>query len=147
MRTFDPILLDTNILVYVHQALSPFHSQARAILERGLKEEVVLCICPQILMEFYSTITNPKRVTDPVSQEEATIEIEKYFTSRKILKIYPQVDTLKRTIQLLKIYQVKQMVIFDLQLVATMLSNKIKRLYTFNRDDFSKFKEIEALEP
>jgi predicted nucleic acid-binding protein len=37
--------------------------------------------------------------------------------------------------------------IFDLQLLATMLSNNITRLYTYNQQDFSKFKEIEALIP
>jgi hypothetical protein len=37
--------------------------------------------------------------------------------------------------------------IFDLQLVATMLSNNVSRLYTYNKDDFIKFKEIEVLTP
>lgn len=32
-------------------------------------------------------------------------------------------------------------------LVATMLSNGLTRLYTFNREDFSRFKEIEVLTP
>jgi predicted nucleic acid-binding protein len=41
---------------------------------------------------------------------------------------------------------VKQMEIFDLQLVATMISNQVKQIYTVNRDDFVKFTEIEVLE-
>ena len=147
MRTADKILIDTNVLVYVHQALSPFHTRSKALLEKGLREETSLCVCPQVLIEFYSVITNPKRVTNPVASDKAVLEIAKYFKSRKIAKIYPKEDTLKRTIELIKNYPVTQMDVFDLQLVATMLSNGVKRLSTFNVGDFEMFKEIEVTTP
>ena len=67
MKIYSPALLDTNLLVYYHQQLSPFHGQAKAVLETGLRGEMPLCICPQVLMEFYAVITNPKRVTHPIS--------------------------------------------------------------------------------
>ncbi len=41
-----------------HQDLSPFHDKARAIPEMGLRRGLPLCICPQVLMEFYASITN-----------------------------------------------------------------------------------------
>lgn len=147
MKTSNLILLDTNILVYCHQDLSPFHLQAKTIMEKGLRETLPLCVCPQVLMEFFSTITNPKRVTDPVSPEEAIQELEKYCTRRWIAKIHPRDETLAITLDLLKKYPVKQMEIFDLQLVATMLSNRVRRIYTVNRDDFLKFTEIEVMTP
>jgi predicted nucleic acid-binding protein len=146
MKTSNLVLLDTNILVYYHQELSLFHQQAKELMEKGLRGAVSLCICPQVLMEFYSTITNPKRVTDPVSPGEAIQEVEKYFTRRWIAKIHPKEDVLAITLDLLKRYPVKQMEIFDLQLVATMISNQVKQIYTVNRDDFVKFTEIEVLE-
>jgi hypothetical protein len=37
--------------------------------------------------------------------------------------------------------------IFDLQLVATMLGNDVRRIYTFNRRDFEAFSELEVLTP
>lgn len=64
-----------------------------------------------------------------------------------ILKIYPKEDILDLTIDLLKKYKTKEREVFDLQLVATMLLNNITQLYTYNQDDFSRFKEIEALTP
>jgi len=147
MKTSNLILLDTNILVYYHQELSPFHARTKALLEEGRRGNFPLCICPQVLMEFYSTITNPKRVTDPASPEEAIQEIEKYATRRWLGRIHPGSETLDITLDLLKRYPVKQMEIFDLQLVATMLSNQVNRIYTFNRDDFMKYAELEVLEP
>jgi predicted nucleic acid-binding protein len=37
--------------------------------------------------------------------------------------------------------------IFDVQLVATLLANGVRKLYTFNRTDFEPFAEIEVLTP
>jgi len=147
MTTSDLRLLDSNILIYSHQALSKFHTQSRTLFEKGLRGELPLCICPQVLFEFYSVITNPRRVTSPVSPKEATQEVERYLRTKNIFSVYPKDDILSIALDLLKKYEVKDREIFDLQLVATMLSNNINRLYTFNHDDFIKFKEIEVLSP
>lgn len=48
---------------------------------------------------------------------------------------------------LVKKYEVTKQDIFNLQLVATMLSNNVTRLFTYNQDDFMKFSEIEVLTP
>ena len=36
---------------------------------------------------------------------------------------------------------------YDLQLLATMLGNNVRRIYTFNTDDFDWFERIEVLTP
>ncbi len=38
-------------------------------------------------------------------------------------------------------------ILIDIQLVATMLGNGITRIYTFNRNDFAPFAELEVLAP
>ena len=48
---------------------------------------------------------------------------------------------------LLKRYEIRKQEIFDLQLVATMLSNSVTRIFTFNQYHFSKYTEIETLQP
>lgn len=50
-------------------------------------------------------------------------------------------------ISLLKKYDIKKQEIFDTQLVATMLSNGVRRIYTFNKEDFKKYKEIKVITP
>lgn len=116
-------------------------------MNKGLSGDLLLCICPQVLNEFYAVITNPKRVTNPVSHEEAVVELEKYIRAKNILKIYPGDDILDITLDLMKKYKVREQEIFDLQLVATMLSSKVTSLYTYNKEDFSKFRGIEILLP
>lgn len=46
---------------------------------------------------------------------------------------------------LLSRYPISRQDIFDLQLTATMLSNGVTRLFTFNQKDFSMYQEIQVL--
>jgi toxin-antitoxin system PIN domain toxin len=147
MSTSDPALLDTNILVYGHQALSSFHEASRAILDKGLAGEIPLCICPQVLLEFFAVITNSRRVTKPVSSKKAISEMEKYLEAGGFRMLYPTEETLQITLDLAEKYAVNGAEIFDVHLVATMLSNEVTQLYTYNLDHFKKFPRIVALTP
>ncbi|MBW2063382.1 MAG: PIN domain-containing protein [Deltaproteobacteria bacterium] len=147
MTISDLALLDSNILIYSHQALSKFHTRSRSLISKGLRGEMSLCVSPQVLYEFYAVITNPKRVTNPVPPNDAVKEVAMFFRAKNILKIYARDDIIDRTLDLLKNYAVRGAEIFDLQLVATMLSNNVTRLYTYNQEHFTRFKEIEVLSP
>jgi predicted nucleic acid-binding protein len=147
MRTDNLILLDTNVLVYGQEKQSEFFQRSRAVIEQGFEGALSLCICPQVLMEFHSTVTNPKRVTKPVSVDESLIEIEKYLSSKNIRKIYPVKHTLSEALRLISSYQIKKQEVYDTQLVATMLTNDVTQIYTFNVDHFRQFKEIEVFTP
>lgn len=147
MTTSDTGLLDTNILVYAADKSSPFHQTAVNLRDRGMNGVTSVCISPQVLNEFFAIITTPKRVANPRSQEEAREEMEKYLNSERILKIYPGGKVIREILELLKRYKVTRQEIFDLQLVATMLLNGVRRIYTYNSDDFDKYEEIEVLKP
>lgn len=41
--------LDTNILVYAADELSPFHLACKELCNRGRKNELALCLAPQVL--------------------------------------------------------------------------------------------------
>ncbi|MBM4307604.1 MAG: PIN domain-containing protein [Deltaproteobacteria bacterium] len=102
MTTSETSLLDTNVLVYAADETSPFHATAKAIRERGLKGEISICVCPQVLIEFFAVVTDSKRVSNPRTQEEAQLEIEKYTRSGNISKIYPGPNIVERILDLLK---------------------------------------------
>ena len=147
MITSEITLIYSNILIYAHQSLSMFYEPAKALRDKGMDGEIMLCVCPQVLMEFYAVITNPKRVTNPFEPREAMSEVEKYLRTERIVKIYPGEDLVFRMIELFRKYEVRRYEIFDLQIVATMLSNGIKRLYTYNQEHFDRFTEVEVLIP
>jgi len=142
-----PFLLDSNILIYAADSHSQFYTQCKALITRGLKGEELLCVCPQVLLEFFAVVTNPKRVTQPLPPEEAMEEVRKYLRAKNILKIYPGEDIVERIAELSRRHSVSGPRIFDLKLVATMISNGVRRLYTYNEEHFKNFEEIDAVVP
>jgi toxin-antitoxin system PIN domain toxin len=142
-----PALMDANILVYGDQAHDEHHEAAKAIRDLGQRGELSLCVTPQVLNEYSAVVTNPRRVTHPLPPAEAMAQVEKYVRSRHIRKLYPGPGVHDRLRELFERRSVAGADIFDLYLVATMLENGIRRIYTFNTDDFAPFSQIEVLTP
>jgi toxin-antitoxin system PIN domain toxin len=141
-------LLDTNILVYAADEAAAFHESAKRLRDRGIAGEVPLVVSPQVLMEFFAVITNPRRVEHPRSPEEAQIEVEKYLQAAAIRKIHPGTDIIERVLDLLRGHpEITRQEIFDCHLAATMLTNNITQIYTYNEDDFRRFPGIEVVTP
>jgi predicted nucleic acid-binding protein len=67
----EPGVVDANVLAYAANADAPYHSASRALLDAARDPSVTLYVTSQILCEFYSVITNPRRVAAPCSAAEA----------------------------------------------------------------------------
>jgi hypothetical protein len=146
MKTNEPALLDSNVLIYAADRTSQFHANAKRLVRQGLRGNAPLHLATQVLLEFYAVITNPRRVTNPVSPQEAIQEIRRYISSPMKI-VYPVEATMPKIVELARRYLVKGQIIFDLQLIATMLTNGITRIYTYNADHFRSFRELEVLTP
>ncbi len=147
MITSDTCLLDANVLVYAENENVKQHAASRKLVESGLNGEISLCLIPQVLSEFFTTITNPKQVTSILTHENAISEIEDCFLKGECDLIFLHRNSIDKIIELLKKYHVSAQDIFDLQLVATKLSNNVARIYTYNEKDFARYSEIEVLNP
>jgi predicted nucleic acid-binding protein len=99
MTTSELALLDTNILVYAADETSAFHVPAKQLRDQGVQGDISVAVSPQILFEFFAVITNPRRVTQPRSPQEAREEMEKYLPATTIRKIYPGEDTMRNRVQ------------------------------------------------
>ena len=67
----EPGVLDANILAYAVNADAAQHAASRALLEAARDPSITLYFTSQILCEFYSLITNPRRVAVASSPTEA----------------------------------------------------------------------------
>src|SRR5713226_197299 len=67
----EPGVLDSNILVYAVEAGAPQHAISRALIEAARDPATALYLTSQVLCEFYSVVTNPRRVAVPRSPTEA----------------------------------------------------------------------------
>jgi predicted nucleic acid-binding protein len=57
-----PGIVDANVLVYAIDADAPQHVVSRALLDVARDSSTTLYVTSQILCEFYSIVTNARRV-------------------------------------------------------------------------------------
>lgn len=133
--------VDSNVLVYAATPAAPQHQASRALLESG----GALCVSPQVFAEFYSVVTNPRRVTIPFTPAEARAFIRVLLPRVEILPIPKTV--VERWSQLAEEHNAAGAEVYDLQLGATMLDHGVSRIYTYNQSDFESFAELTVIAP
>ena len=143
----EPGALDANILVYATNADSPHHAATRALIEAAREPTTALYVTSQVLCEFYSVITNPRRIAAPRTPAEARDAISALLALPGIRVLPTPARAVDSWIALLERHPVTGGDVFDLQLVATMQANGVQRIYTFNRRDFAIFPELTVVAP
>jgi len=141
----EPGLIDANVLVYAMDADAPQHAASRALLESARDRSATLYVTSQIICEFYSIVTNSRRVPKPRSPAETITAISGLLAFLRVLPVPAYM--VEGLVGLLRRHPVSGGEIFDLQIVATMKANGIQRIYTFNTDDFEAFSELEVVTP
>jgi predicted nucleic acid-binding protein len=141
----EPGLIDANVLVYALDADAPQYAASRALLEAARDTSTTLYVTSQILCEFYSIVTNARRVPQPRSPADALSAISGLPSFLHVLPI--PVHTVEGWLALLRRRPVMGSDIFDLQIVATMKANGVQRIYTYNADDLEVFPELTVLIP
>ena len=141
------ILFDANLLVHAHARRSPFHEAAKHLIDQAADGELEACLAPQVLCEFFAVATNERLFKPALSPKEATREIIIYWTKSRFQRVVPHETTLERLLGLLERHPVTEQRIFDAFLVATMLDNKVRTIYTQNVKDFEAYPEIQVINP
>jgi predicted nucleic acid-binding protein len=139
-------LIDTNILVYAYNEDSEFHEEALRILENALNKNINAAIADKNLFEFFAIITDKRRIENPISTDEA-IDIINFLVDSNITIIYSSPFGFLKTLELAGKYKIKRQEIFDTNLVALMIQNKIDTIITANEKHFKNIKEINVLNP
>ena len=144
---FEPGVLDANVLAYAINADAPQHAASRALVDAARDRSITLYVTSQILCEFYSIITNPRRVA-VVSTPSQALSVISALLALPGLRVLPSpAQTVALWMALLQRRPVSGADVFDLQIVATMQANGIGRIYTFNTCDFVIFPELAVLTP
>ncbi len=141
----EPGLVDANVLVYAMDADAPQHAASRALLDAARASSTTLFVSSQVLCEFYSIVTNSRRVPKPRSPEDAMRAISGLLVFLHVLPTPARV--VEAWLDLLRRRPVLGGHVFDLQIAATMQVNGVLRIYTFNDSDFEVFPELAVVAP
>ena len=140
------ILLDTNLLLRLHDPTSPHQLLAEeAIVKLRLRGDLP-CLTGQNLIEFWSVATRPRNVNgfDWTTQQTET-EIKLLLNSFFLLPDSP--DVLQHWLTLVAQHDIKGRRTHDARLVAVMLAHGVTHLLTFNTGDFTSFTNIRLVHP
>jgi predicted nucleic acid-binding protein len=142
------ILLDTNVLARLAQSSSPHHAIARTAIEILRIRGETLCITPQNLYEFWVICTRP--IGAPLNglgltPDAAKIELARLRSLFTLLPDTPAVYT--EWERLVIQHQVKGKRAHDTRFVVAMCAHGITQLLTFNIPDFSRYPEVQVIDP
>src|SRR3989338_7653997 len=141
------VFFDTNVLVYAHDELSPFHEKSATLLDLVINNEIRGIISEQNILELYRILTNPSAMRGkPLSPAEVKSLLEETYLSGKF-KIYPIKDTLKSTIDIAHLKNLSSARIFDIRLYAQTLRYKPTYFVTYNTDDFKNLDDLTLKTP
>ncbi len=143
----EPGLLDANVLVYAMDAGAPQHAASYALIQAARDPATTLYLTSQGLCEFYSIVTNRRRIAAPYSLTEALAAISALLALPGIHVLSTPAEAVVGWMALLRRRPVTGGDVFDLQLVATMQAHHLQRIYTFNTKDFEVFSELTVVAP
>lgn len=139
------VFVDTNVLLRIADPGDPKHDSSSRFISALIEQGESLCITPQIGAEFWNVATRPAArnglgMTPEEARDEMT-KLEGYFTLlAETLDVYAE---WKRLVAVHKVSGVKA---HDARIAAAMNVYAIRRLVTFNADDFKRY-GVEVLTP
>lgn len=139
------VLIDTNILLRRIQPSHAHHAQAIDSVARFLAAGEQVHFTLQNISEFWNVMTRPVAANGlGFSPAFALGEVEKI---EKVLTLLPDSPAVyEEWKRLVTTYAVSGAKVHDARLVAIMNVQGVRRILTFNTDDFVRF-GIEALHP
>ena len=75
--------IDTNILICAHDATSPYREEVLTLMSKILMEDIVALVNLS-LIEFYAVMTDGRKVSNPLSQDEVQEIIADICVSSKL---------------------------------------------------------------
>ncbi len=138
------ILLDTNVLIYATDRLSPQHLPSRGVVDASIARRIEGVIVPQVLVEFVAAATG-KAVRSPLSVEQACAQAATFGSQIKML--VPSAESVTEWMSILLETGRAGRRTFDAYLAAQARSLGAATICTYNLDDFNGVSGIRLLRP
>ncbi|MBC8274637.1 MAG: hypothetical protein H8E40_06695 [Chloroflexi bacterium] len=139
------ILIDTMILCYAHDRLSPHNPVASLIMKAAINGNIDAHLAYQNLAEFYSVVTG-KRVERPIAPAQAAKLSRLYEECVDIKVLLPTEEAYREALNTAEDRQVKGGDIFDCILAYTARGT-VDTIWTDNTKHFTAYSFLKAENP
>lgn len=138
------VFVDTNVLLAATTTDRDQHADALAFLECGFRGETRLFVTAQIFREYLVVATRPQDANGlGLSPEMSCENIRRFQTFLQILS--EDSETTEQLLRFIREYGLKGKRIHDANLVAAMSCHGLRKLKTYNPDDFTVFPDVELV--
>jgi toxin-antitoxin system PIN domain toxin len=139
------ILVDTNILIYAEDKLSPLHEEARQWWDTQLSGESPVCLCWSILTSFIRISTNRQIFLKPLTMKQAITRLQSWIDQPCVRLINPTETHWQIFQSMLLDGQAKANLVVDAHLAALAIEHGCT-LYSTD-SDFSRFPKLKWKNP
>ena len=140
------IAVDANILVYSHRSDSPWHAQARDLIEGLANGNSPWAIPWPCIHEFLSAVTNPKMHRVPTSLDTALGQVEAWRESPQLTLLSEGTNHWQDLRDVAMRGRVVGPMIHDARIAAICISHGVRELWTADRD-FGRFPALATRNP
>lgn len=140
------VLVDTNILMRARDADDPRHQACVQALERVQSGANEVCICAQVMIEYWVVATRPREVNG-LGLNPADVELDLRDFEQAFVLLPEPADIAVRWRALVNQHAVRGHQAHDARLVALMLAHNVTHLLTLNSADFACYTGITCLAP
>ena len=140
------IALDTNILVYAHRADSPFHDQARSVVESLAAGPRTWAIPWPCVHEFFAVVTHPRIYKTVTPSDTVFAQLRALHSLANLAFIAEGDEHLDQLEALALMAKVQGGAIHDARIAAICLAHGVAELWSADRD-FSRFPALAVRNP
>ncbi len=141
------LALDTDVLVHWVMRGALQHAAARALLTQEVRTRGGrIGLVPQVVFEFLHVVTDARRFPNPLTMPQAIQQVRALWEAPETTSLVPAPTVMVRTAELLETFRLGRKRILDTALAATLEGAQVRRLATFNGDDYRIFAFLDIVD-
>lgn len=140
------ILVDTSVWVRFFDSSSPLCERCRSAIDETLSRGDELCICAQVMIEFWAVATRPIEANGlGMTHEGANLNLGDILEVCTLLPEPP--DLAEQWRDLAVRARPTGKTVHDSRIVALMIAHGVEHLLTLNGEDFKSYPGVKAIAP
>lgn len=140
------VTVDANVLLYASDEASPYHEQARALVEELAAGPGIVHVFWPTLMAYLRLATHPAVFARPLAPHEAIGNVERLISLPHVQTPGEQEGFWERYRDVAEDADARGNVVSDAHVVALMVQNGVRTIWSHDRD-LRRFPRIEVRDP